>query len=478
MTQTPIDRDATELAAELRCKRIGAVETARAFLEQIERHNTAVNAIVSLRPRGDILAEAERLDRNEPAGPLHGLPIAIKDLEETAGLRTTFGSPIFADYVPQTDGLLAARLRAAGALIVGKTNTPEFGLGSHTYNRVFGVTRNPYDLSRSAGGSSGGAAAALAARMLPLADGSDMMGSLRNPTGWNNIYGFRPSYGLVPANPVGDVFLHQLATAGPMARAPADLALLLGVIGRPDPRLPHSVPAFVGTAEPRPLRIGWVGDWNGYYPFEDGITALCESALRGLAGQGHDIRAVTPPFAPEKLWESWTVLRSWAVAMKLRPHYENPRERASLKPEAVWEIERGLTLSAADVHAASVIRSDWFAAFAGMADVDVLALPSAQMFPFDAELDWPKTLAGRAMDSYHRWMEVVVPASLIGLPALSVPVGFGPSGLPMGMQLIGRRGADGTLLALGQTYHAETLWPQAHPPDIGTASPASGPASG
>lgn|GEM_PF-1973 len=486
MTQALIDRDATELVVQLRDKRISAAETARAFLEQIEQYNAAVNAIVSLRPGGEILAEAERMDRDGPAGPLYGLPIAIKDLEETAGLRTTFGSPIFADHIPEKDGLLAARLRAAGALVIGKTNTPEFGLGSHSYNRVFSVTRNPYDLSRSAGGSSGGAAAALAARMLPLADGSDMMGSLRNPAGWNNVYGFRPSYGLVPANPVGDVFLHQLATAGPMARAPADMALLLGVIGRPDPRLPHTAPAFEGMTEPHPMRIGWVGDWNGYYPFEDGITALCESALRILAGQGHDVRRVTPAFAPEALWESWTTLRSWAVAMKLRPHYENAGERALLKPEAIWEIERGLAFSAAELHTASVIRSEWFAAVAGMTDVDVLALPSAQMFAFDAGLHWPETLAGRAMDSYHRWMEVVVPASLIGLPALSIPVGFGTNGLPMGMQLIGHRGADSALFvaaaasaafflpadpAPAEELKAAHFMPPMHPMDRGVMTP-------
>ncbi len=462
-----IERDATDLRLALSRGETTASALATACLERIDACNDVINAIISLLPADDILAEAERMDRDGCPGPLGGLPIAVKDMVDTSGLRTTYGSPIFADHVPTADALLAARLRAAGALIIGKTNTPEFGLGSHTYNPVAGVTRNPYDPERSAGGSSGGAGAALAARMLPLADGSDMMGSLRNPAGWNNVYGLRPSVGLVPGDPVGDTFLNQLATQGPMARSPADLALLLTVLGRPDLRIPHGMPAFEGIEPVKPLRIGWVGDWEGYYPMEAGVLDLCETALGTFSDLGHEVTALTPPFEPERIWNSWVTLRNWQVAMKLRPHYEDPQKRNMLKPEAIWEIERGLALWGSDIHAASVIRSAWFATMAEL-DVDILALPSAQLFPFDAEWHWPREVAGKAIDTYHRWMEVVVPASLIGVPALCAPVGFGAQGLPMGIQLIAQRGHDAPLLGLGQSYHERTRLPQTRPPDMAT----------
>ena len=466
MSEALVDRDALELRAALDERRISAVDLANAYLDRIDACNDAVNAIVSLRPRDEIIADAARMDEEPATGPLHGLPIAIKDLVNTRGLRSTQGSPIFAEHVPDEDALLAARIRAAGALIIGKTNTPEFGLGSHSYNPVHGVTRNPYDLRRSAGGSSGGAAAALAARMVPIADGSDMMGSLRNPAGWNNVYGLRPSFGLVPDEPIGDNFLHQLAVLGPMARSPADLGFLLEVIGRPDHRHPHARPAFDGLRDVSPMRIGWIGDWGGYYPTEPGILPLCEAALGVFVDLGHTVEPLIPNFPPERIWDSWIKLRSWQTAMRLRPHYDDPQTRDLLKPEAIWEIENGLALTATEIHEASIARSDWFTAVADMADVDILALPSAQIFPFEPELDWPKHIADRSMDTYHRWMEIVLPASLIGLPALCVPAGFGDQGLPMGLQLIARRGEDGLLLGLGQSYHERTMWPQKRPPEI------------
>ena len=442
-------------------------DIATAFLDRIDTVNGAVNAIISRRSRSDIMAEAEEMQKTGSGGPLHGLPIAIKDLQETKGLTTTYGSPIYKDNVPTKDSLTVARLRKAGALIIGKTNTPEFGLGSHSYNPVFGVTVNPYDLTRSAGGSSGGAAAALAAGMLPIADGSDMMGSLRNPAGWNNIYGFRPSYGLVPAEPSGDNFLHQLSTHGPMARTVRDLELMLKVMGMPDARLPHSVGPFTGMGQGpiKGTKISWVGDWGGYYPVEDGVLELCTKGLDILSDLGCEIDIVIPAFSPEGLWRSWITLRSFAVASSEGKLLENPKTRDLLKPEMQWEIERGLALSAHDVQAANEIRSQWFRTVATM-DADILTLPSAQMFPFDAKLHWPDNIAGHKMDTYHRWMEVVIPASLIGLPALSVPAGFGPQGLPMGLQLIGKRGCDAQVLQVGEAYHQATGYPQKYPPNL------------
>ncbi len=462
-----LNNDATGILAALANRDISAADLMAQTLARIDAVNPAVNAIVALRPADDLLAEAKAADTTAPKGPLHGLPIAIKDLAETRGVRSTYGSPVFADNIPTADSLMVARIRAAGAIIIGKTNTPEFGLGSHSYNPVYGTTRNPYDATRSAGGSSGGAAVALATRMLALTDGSDMMGSLRNPAAWNNVYGFRPSYGVVPADPIGDTFLHQLSTNGPMARSIRDLSLLLHVIGTPDARLPHSTTAFQplpDTSTMSGITIGWVRDWGGYYPIDPEILTLCENALEQMRELGTTVVSFIPPIAPEQLWQSWTTLRSWAIAAKQAPLYQNPKTRDLLKPEMIWEIERGLSLSPLDIHNASVIRSKWFAAFASQTEVDVMALPSAQIFPFNADWHWPKTVMGRDMDTYHRWMEVVVPASLTGLPALNVPVGFGEQGLPTGLQLIGQRGTDAHILQLGQTWHAATDWPNQRPP--------------
>lgn len=443
----------------MRSGKISATELMGLTLDRIDAVNGDVNAVVALQDRDMLLAEAAA----SRDGPLAGLPMAVKDLADTKGITTTYGSPIFAKHIPPADSPMVARLRAAGAIIIGKTNTPEWGLGSHSYNPVYGVTRNAYDTSRSAGGSSGGAGVALARRMVALADGSDMMGSLRNPAGWSNIYGFRPSYGLVPNGGPGDAFLGQLSTDGPMARSVEDLELLLSVQAAYDPRNPHSVGPFV-KGEAIPMRIGWLGDWGGAYPMEGGVLDLCTDGLDVLRQLGHEVIDMAPPFSAKALWEAWITLRSFVVAEKFRPLYEDPAKRDLLKPEAIWEIERGLSMTAREVHDASVIRSDWFRRTATM-DVDVLALPSAQMFAFPAEWDWPRDVAGVSMDTYHRWMEVVVPASLTGLPALSVPCGFGATGTPMGLQLIGHRGTDARVLALGRAYDAASDWVSRTPLD-------------
>jgi amidase len=357
-------------------------------------------------------------------------------------------------------------------LIIGKTNTPEFGLGSHTYNPVHGVTRNPYDTTKSAGGSSGGAAAALACRMLSVADGSDMMGSLRNPAGWNNVYGFRPTWGTVPSEPVGDMFMHQLATSGPMARNPADLAALLDTMTGPDARQPHGKPHVLTApmlASPVPQqRIGWLGDWGGALPLEVGINDISEAALRQMESLGHLVEIIPAPFDADDMWESWITLRSYSVAAGSLALYEDPEKRKLLKPAAIWEIERGIAMTAMELHEASLVRSDWFRRTTDLFEqVDVLALPSAQCWPFDAEIDFPKEIAGVSMDTYHRWMHVVIPASLIGLPVVNVPIGFGENGLPAGLQLIGPRGSDGRLLQLAQDWHGATDWPNQRPPQFG-----------
>ncbi|WP_092642002.1 amidase [Jannaschia faecimaris] len=432
--------DASSLIVGMRSGRTDPRDVTAETLDRVAASD--LNAVVALRDRETLLAEAAA----PRPGRLSGLPMAVKDLSETAGIRTTYGHAAFADNVPTVDGPTAAALRGAGAILIGKTNAPEFGLGSHTYNAVYGTTLNPWDRSRSAGGSSGGAGAALAARLLALADGSDMMGSLRNPSAWNNVFGMRPTHGMVPAAPAGDPILHPLSTDGPMARTPDDLELLLGVLA----------PGY-RKQDARPLKVGWVGDWGGAYPMEDGVLALCETALDGLAGP------LAPPMRAPDIWHSWTTLRSFSIWQKIKPLWTDAFAAGS-KPEMHWEVERGRTLTLDDVTQASAIRARWARRMESV-PVDVIALPAAQCFPFDARLDWPKSIAGRSMDTYHRWMEAVIPASLIGVPAISVPVGF-HGGLPMGVQLIGKRGRDSDLIHLARQMHRAQPWTEQRPPGI------------
>ena len=468
---TLTDAAATDLAAALRNKQISARDLMQAVLDRIDATNPAINAIVTLRPRDTLIAEAEAMDAAPHPGPLAGLPIAVKDLVATKGMRTTYGSPVFSDHVPAADDLVPARLRAAGAILIGKTNTPEWGHGSHSFNPVFGATRNPYDSTRTAGGSSGGAAAALAARMLPLADGSDMMGSLRNPAAFCNVYGFRPSWGLVPPDAGGDTFLSTLATEGPMARSPRDVALLLSALAGPNPEVPFGRASEDFTARfgagLKGKRIGWLADWGGAYATEPGILETVEASLKVFEALGAIVEPVQAPYPAEKLWSSWITLRAALNAGAKRDLAADPAKRALTKPESLWEIEQGQGLSAEAVYEASKTRSLWYRRAARLFETyDALALPSAQVWPFPADWRWPEEIAGRKMDTYHRWMEIVVPVSLAGLPCLGMPAGFSQSGLPMGMQLFGPTGSDAALLAMGDAYHQATDWPNARPPTL------------
>ncbi len=454
---------AIELSQAIQSRSVSCVEVMTAYLSQIDRLNPKVNAIVSLQARDGLLSQAAERDaqlgRGERMGWMHGFPQAPKDLANTAGIVTTQGSPILKGYVPKTDAIVVERARRSGSILIGKTNTPEFGLGSHTYNTVFGTTGNAFDPSKSAGGSSGGAAVSLALNMLPVADGSDMMGSLRNPAGWNNVFGFRPSWGRVPFGPTSDVFYQQLGYEGPMARTVADLAMLLSVQAGYDARTPLSLDQDP-TQFTRPLqrdfkgtRIGWMGDYNGYLPTEPGVMPLCREALRHFATIGCTVEEAQPDFAPDRLWRTWLTLRGFLIAGIAGPLYANEKTRALLKPEAVWEIESGMKLSGADVWRASVDRSAWYQALNALFQkYDYLVLPSAQVFPFDARIDWPRSIAGRSMDTYHRWMEVVIGGTLAGVPVISVPAGFSPAGLPMGLQILGPAQKDFAVLQLALAW--------------------------
>ncbi|MDF1722056.1 MAG: amidase [Minwuia sp.] len=461
--------DATELSRLIATRSVSCVEVMTACLDRIDQVNPTYNAIISLRDRDALIGDARTADADLAAGRnrgwMHGFPLAVKDLAATAGIPTTFGSLLFADNVPDADCLMVSRLRAAGAIIIGKTNTPEFGLGSHTFNPLHGTTRNAWNPTLSAGGSSGGAAVSVALGMQPVADGSDMMGSLRNPGAFNNILGIRPSFGRVPNGPKPEIFVHQLSTDGPMARSVSDLAHLLDVQAGHDPSVPLSQDkpptpfAADLDADIAGRRIGWIGDWNGYYAMEDGILDLCGTALGEFESLGATVEPLLPDFAPEAIWSSWVTLRQWSVAGGHAADFAKPTRRDLMKPELLWEIEHGLELSALQVHEASVSRADWFRCFMGLFEqVDFIAMPTAQVFPFDADIRWPDRIAGRAMDTYHRWMEVVIPASMAGCPAINLPVGFDPAGRPMGIQILGRPRGEQALLQLARRYEEATTW--------------------
>lgn len=454
-----LDQTAIELSAAIHAREVSCREVMLATLRRIDAVNPEVNAIVARVDGDQLLTQAgvrdAQLARGESLGWLHGIPQAFKDTTPVAGSVTTSGSPLLKEFVPQQDSLMVARMRAAGCIAIGRTNVPEFALGSHTFNPVYGTTRNAYDTSKSAGGSSGGAAVSLATGMLTVADGSDFMGSLRNPAAWNNVFGMRPSQGRVPAGPAPEVWLSQMSTEGPMARNVPDLARLLALQSGWDARAPLSIAGdgreFEQSlqSDPSGLRIGWLGDLQGHLAMESGILDICESALKGLAQRGCKVDPASVPLDLEQVWASWLTLRHVLVRARLAPLLEDAGNRAHMKDEALWEYDQGASISAEALLAASVTRTQVYQCLLALfAQFDVLAIPAAQCWPFDAGLRWPSTIAGRTMDTYHRWMEVTILPTLAGLPSISVPVGFGAAGLPMGLQLIGRPHDDLQLLRL------------------------------
>jgi amidase len=460
--------DAVELAGAIRSRQVSCVEVMTAYLDHIEKLNPRVNAIVALEDRAALLVQAHERDmqlaRGEAVGPLHGFPFAVKDLAPVKGIAMTMGSPILKDFMPPADSVMVERLRQAGAIFIGKTNTPEFGLGSNTYNSVYGTTFNAYDQSRSAGGSSGGAAVALALRMLPVADGSDYGGSLRNPAGWNNVFGFRTSYGLVPADG-RDAWLPSMGVLGPMARNVPDLAMLLAVQAGYDDRVPLAMTGDATSFQDRlqrdfnGTRIAWAGDFNGCLPYEPGVLDLCKRALATFESIGCAVEEAVPDFSIDAVWQAWLRLRAWQSGGALLPYYNDPSKRALMKPEAIFEVESGLELKAFDITAASAVRTEWYQAvrrFFGR--YDYFIVPTAQVFAFDAGLHWPTEIAGRKMQTYHEWMKGVLPVTMAGCPALAAPAGFNDRGLPMGIQIVAPNHADLSCLQLAHAYDSATRW--------------------
>jgi amidase len=458
-------QDAIALAGLLRRREVSAREVVSAHIARIEAFDPAINAIIT---RTFETAVAQAADADEAAahgtsrGLLHGLPVAHKDLADTAGVRTTYGSPLFATNVPQRDALVVQRMARAGAISLGKTNVPEFGAGSHTVNPVFGATRNPYNLSRSAGGSSGGAAAALAARFIALADGSDLGGSLRNPASFCNVVGLRPSPGRVPDWPFADV-ADQLAVVGPMGRTVADAALLLAVLAGPDPRVPLALdqsppaiddPAQIGALLDRDLaglRIAWSSDLG--LPVEPDVLQALAPAREVLAGLGGRVTDAAPDLSGAD--EVFRTFRAFAFATFRRDFLTQAPDLVG--PNVTWNIQRGLELTTADLSRATVLRAglaERISAF--FADVDVLACPVSQVAPFDVTLDWVHEINGHRLQTYLDWMASCYLISATGLPAISVPAGFTPAGLPVGLQLVGRRRGDWDLLAVARAFESAT----------------------
>ncbi len=452
---------ARELAESIRARRVSARELMAASLAQIDRLNPTLNAIVSKLDDEACLALAETADRElasgRPVGPLHGLPIAFKDLEAAIGFPLTKGSPIFKDQMATEDSVIVERLRRAGAIPIGKTNVPEFAMGSHTYNKVFGTTVNPYDHTKSAGGSSGGAGAALASGMLPLADGSDLGGSLRNPANFNNIVALRPTVGLVPIAPT-QLPMVGVGVKGPMARSVADVAFMLSVMAGADGRDMQTYPSDPSVfTQPldrdwKGVRMAWSPDLGGL-PLDRRVRAVLESQRRTFEDLGCIVEEATPDLTDVD--EIFLTLRSWA-----NWHTHGPllaRHRALIKPEAIWDIEAGAKLSGADVssaiarHGALLERVRLF-----QEKYEFLVCAVNQVPPFDATLDWPKAIEGVVMDNYVAWMKSAYWISTTCRPAISVPAGFTPEGLPVGIQIVGRHRDDLGVLRMGYAFEQAT----------------------
>jgi amidase len=453
---------AVSLRNLLKARKVSASELMGAFIAQVERVNPQINAIVTFLPE-QALKEAKALDRRKARdGALSGLPIAYKDLVPTKGIRTTFGSSVYANNVPTEDHLIVERLRAAGAITLGKTNTPEFGAGSQTFNKVFGATRNPYDPTKTCGGSSGGAAAAVASGMLPFADGSDLAASLRNPGNYCNVVGFRPTPGRVPAWPAANAW-DSLAVIGPLARTVADCALLFSAMAGPDARSPTSI-TEPGSLFGRPLkrsfrktRVAWSRDLGGL-PVDERVTAVLEAQRKVFKDLGCVVEQAEPDFAGAT--EAFETLRAVAFLAKFGPLLG--KHRGALKDTVVWNIEQGLRLTPAKIARAELLRSELFQRMRSFLErYEFLLCPVNQLPPYPIEVEWPREVAGAKMDNYLDWMKSCYYITITSHPAISVPAGFTAERLPVGIQIVGRYRDDFGVLQLAHAFEQATgVWKQ------------------
>jgi amidase len=447
-----IDFSAVDLSTAIKSKEVSCVDVMKSYLSHIHHYNPTYNAIISMVDDDILLSQAKKADealaRGEYWGWMHGMPHAIKDLGAVKDLLYTEGSLLFKDRIANEDSAIAAKIRNQGAIFIGKTNTPEFGLGSQSYNSIFGATGSAYNPALTSGGSSGGAACGLGTHMLPVAEGGDMMGSLRNPGAFNNVIGFRPSTTVIMEE--GDADDRLLWTSGPMGRDTRDTIQLLQTLA--------INPVFdnINPIEFKDLKIGWLGNLNGYLAMENGILDLCDQSLKIVSEAGSQVQETLPNFQLSDLWYCWTTLRHH-IRLKKLDYYEYPDQKELLKPELLWEIEQGLSFTQDDVLKAEQIRSEWYKELDRLFDnYDFLVLPSAQVFPYSKTIHWPQEIDGRKMDTYHRWMEVVILASLGGIPVINLPVGFDSQGRPMGMQVMGKFGDDRKVLEFALAYEQIT----------------------
>jgi amidase len=458
---------AVEMAALIRAKKLSAREALAEHLKQINRVNPQVNAIVTLVAEMATAAAAQADEvqaRGEKLGPLHGLPVAHKDLLDTKGIRTTYGSPLYKDNIPTEDNIVVDRMRRAGAVIVGKTNTPEFGAGSQTFNTVFGATHNPYDLTKTCGGSSGGAAVALACGMVPVASGSDTGGSLRNPAAFSNVVGFRPTIGRVP-NPKAGFAWSTLSTSGCLSRSVADLAFALSTIAGPDPDSPLSIHQ-PGELFARPLgrsfkgvRVAWFKDLGGV-PFDPRVRTVVDAHRATFESLGCIVEQAEIDFSPAEI--AFRTLRNWGDATNYGALYQQHPE--AFKDTLADEIRTGLKLTGTDLAHAEVAHSLLWRRFqAFLTQYEYFILPTTQLPPFDVTTPYPAAINGMHFDNYIDWMKSCWYISATGNPAASVPAGFTPEGLPVGIQIVGRDRQDFSVLQLAYAFEQATNFAGKHP---------------
>ncbi len=452
-----LELSAVEMLARLRTKEVSSRELVQAHLDRIEAVNPIINAVVTVDAEGALKA-ADRADRQtlagEPVGLLHGLPMTHKDTHRTAGMRTTQGSQVFKSHVPEKDDLIIERLRRAGVVSTGKNNVPEFGAGSHTFNEVFGTTTNPYAPDRSAGGSSGGLAAAVAARIQPLGEGSDMGGSLRIPASFCNVVGFRPSYGVIPMPSPVDAW-QWLGRTGPMARTIEDIALFMCAVAGPAPELPLSAP-LTGASFTEPLevdmtgvRIGWSPDFGIGIPVERAVLKVLEAQLQVFEDMGAVVEEASIDFSEADAVFNATRAMAFAAGLGdlVRQH------RDLIKPDVVWNVEQGWALTAQDwidTTAASTRLQQHVRSY--FSDYDFFLSPGSQVVPFDAALRYPAEIAGHPSQTYLDWMRSACVLSATSLPVLNVPAGFTPEGLPVGFQMAANHYQDVQLLRWGKAF--------------------------
>jgi amidase len=455
------------MALLIRTKKLSAREALAAHLKQIELVNPKVNAIVTLVPEmaADAAAKADEMQAHgETLGPLHGLPVAHKDLFETRGIRTTFGSPLYKDYIPTEDDIVVEWMRSAGAITIGKTNTPEFGAGSQTFNKVFGATHNPYDLTKTCGGSSGGAAVALACGLAPVASGSDSGGSLRNPAAFCNVVGFRPSIGRVPS-PKTAFAWSTLSTSGCLGRSVADLAFALSTIAGPDSNSPLSIhePGEVFAApfgrSFKGVRVAWFKDLGGV-PFDPRVRAVVDAHRATFESLGCMVEQAEPDFSPAEI--SFRTLRAWNSANSYAERlHEHPD---AFKQTLKREIEEGLRLTGMDLARAETAHGVIWRRFqAFLEKYEYFVLPTTQLPPFDVTTEYPTEIAGAKFDNYIDWMKCCWYISATGNPAASVPAGFTSEGLPVGLQIVGRDKQDFSVLQMAHAFEQATGFGKKYP---------------